>query len=78
MPRLGLKASDDFHQRPHGPNEEDCRMDLWEAIRTRRSVRAYKPEPLPRELIEKVMEADAWSRQRAAKFAERDICSRRG
>ena len=28
--------------------------------------------------IEKVMEADAWARQRAAEFAERDICSRRG
>ena len=28
--------------------------------------------------IEKVMEADAWARQRAAEFADRDICSRRG
>ena len=28
--------------------------------------------------IEKVMEADAWARQRAAEFAERDTCSRRG
>jgi 1-deoxy-D-xylulose-5-phosphate reductoisomerase len=28
--------------------------------------------------IEKVMEADVWARQRAAEFAERDICSRRG
>ena len=28
--------------------------------------------------IEKVMEADAWARQRAAEFAERDISSRRG
>lgn len=32
-------------------------MDLWEAIRTRRSVRAYRPEPPPRELVEKVLEA---------------------
>jgi nitroreductase len=32
-------------------------MDLWEAIRTRRSVRAYQPEPPPRALVEKVLEA---------------------
>jgi len=32
-------------------------MDLWEAIKTRRSVRAYKPDALPRELVEKVLEA---------------------
>jgi nitroreductase len=32
-------------------------MELWEALRTRRSIRGYKPEPLPREKIEKVLEA---------------------
>ena len=32
-------------------------MDLWAAIRTRRSIRAYKPDPVPRALIEKVLEA---------------------
>jgi nitroreductase len=32
-------------------------MELWEAIRTRRSVRAYRPEPVPRELVIKVLEA---------------------
>jgi len=32
-------------------------MDLWEAIRTRRSIRAYKPDPVPRALVEKVLEA---------------------
>jgi len=32
-------------------------MDLWEAIRTRRSIRAYKPDPVPRALAEKVLEA---------------------
>jgi nitroreductase len=32
-------------------------MDLMEAIRTRRSVRAYRPDPLPRALVEKVLEA---------------------
>jgi len=32
-------------------------MDLWEAIRTRRSIRAYKLDPVPRALAEKVLEA---------------------
>ncbi len=32
-------------------------MDLWEALRTRRSIRGYDPDPLPRELIEKVLDA---------------------
>lgn len=32
-------------------------MDLFEAIRTRRSIRAYKPDALPKALIEKVLDA---------------------
>jgi nitroreductase len=32
-------------------------MDLWEAIRTRRSVRSYRADPVPRALVEKVLEA---------------------
>ncbi len=32
-------------------------MDLWAALRTRRSIRAYEPDPVPREVIEKVLEA---------------------
>lgn len=30
-------------------------MELHEAIRTRRSIRAFKPEPPPRQLIEKIL-----------------------
>ena len=32
-------------------------MDLWEALRTRRSIRGYDPQPIPRETIEKVLDA---------------------
>jgi len=31
-------------------------MDLWEALRTRRSIRGFKPDAVPRERIEKVLE----------------------
>lgn len=32
-------------------------MDVFEAIRTRRSIRKYRPDPVPRELIERVLDA---------------------
>ena len=32
-------------------------MDVHEAIKNRRSVRAYKPDPIPEESLEKVLEA---------------------
>jgi nitroreductase len=32
-------------------------MELWEALRTRRSIRAYRPDPVPREQIERILEA---------------------
>ncbi|HOX07317.1 MAG TPA: nitroreductase family protein [Planctomycetota bacterium] len=32
-------------------------MDIWKAIATRRSVRAYRPDPLPRAVVEKVLDA---------------------
>jgi 1-deoxy-D-xylulose-5-phosphate reductoisomerase len=40
------------------------------------TMRAHTPFVI--DSVEKVMEADAWARQRAAEFAERDICSDRG
>ncbi|SFI81280.1 nitroreductase family protein [Thermoflavimicrobium dichotomicum] len=36
-------------------------MDVFEAIRTRRSVRKVKPDPVPQDLIEKVLEAATWA-----------------
>jgi len=32
-------------------------MDLYETIRTRRSVRAYRPDPVPEESLKRVLEA---------------------
>ena len=32
-------------------------MDIYEAIRTRRSVRAYRPYPIPEEVLTRVLEA---------------------
>jgi nitroreductase len=36
-------------------------MDVLEAIRTRRSIRRFKKEPVPPELIEKLLEAARWA-----------------
>jgi len=36
-------------------------MDLLEAIKGRRSARKYKPDPVPEETLQKVMEAVRWS-----------------
>ncbi len=36
-------------------------MDVLEAIRTRRTTKAYSAEPVPRELIEQVLEAAVWA-----------------
>jgi nitroreductase len=36
-------------------------MELLEAIRTRRAIRRFKPEPVPPELIEKMLEAARWA-----------------
>ncbi|NLY53473.1 MAG: nitroreductase family protein [Firmicutes bacterium] len=36
-------------------------MDLYQAIRERRSIRKYKPEPVPKDVILKVLEAANWA-----------------
>jgi nitroreductase len=36
-------------------------MDLLEAIRTRRSIRKYKKEPVPEEMLKQVLEAGRWA-----------------
>jgi 1-deoxy-D-xylulose-5-phosphate reductoisomerase len=41
-----------------------------------RTMDAHRPFVIDR--IEKVMEADAWARERAADFADRDIAAHRG
>ena len=32
-------------------------MDVYEAIRTRRSVRAYRPDPIPEDVLERILDA---------------------
>ncbi len=36
-------------------------MDVFEAIRGRRSVRRFKPDPVPDEDLEKILEAGIWA-----------------
>lgn len=36
-------------------------MDVLEAIRTRRSIRIYKPDPVPEEVLQKILEAGRWA-----------------
>ncbi len=36
-------------------------MELWEAVKGRRSVRAYTEEPLDRPLLERLVEAAIWA-----------------
>lgn len=36
-------------------------MELAEAVRGRRSIRRFKPDPVPREVLEKIMELAQWA-----------------
>jgi len=36
-------------------------MDVFEAIRGRRSVRRYKPDAVPKKLVEKILDAARWA-----------------
>ena len=36
-------------------------METLECIRTRRSIRKYKEDPIPNELLEKILEAGMWA-----------------
>ncbi|MGD2200703.1 MAG: nitroreductase family protein [Candidatus Bathyarchaeota archaeon] len=40
---------------------EEEKNPVLEAIKDRRSVRYYKPDPLPREVVDKVIEAGNWA-----------------
>jgi nitroreductase len=41
--------------------KEEIDMDLMEAIKGRRSIRKYKPDPIPEEAFRTLMEAVRWS-----------------
>ncbi len=36
-------------------------MDIIQAIRDRRSIRSFKPDPVPREILEQLIEVSRWS-----------------
>lgn len=36
-------------------------MDIWEALTTRRSIRRYLPDAIPRELVEQLLNAAIWA-----------------
>ena len=36
-------------------------MDVLEAIRTRRTTGAFTPDPVPREVVEELLEAPTWA-----------------
>ena len=36
-------------------------MDFWQAVYSRRSIRRFKPDPVPRELVNQVLHAGIWA-----------------
>jgi nitroreductase/NAD-dependent dihydropyrimidine dehydrogenase PreA subunit len=50
----GLDYERDFFELPAGPA---TKLPFLEMIRTRRAIRVYRQQPVPRELLEKVVEA---------------------
>ena len=36
-------------------------MDVYQCIRSRRTVRDYKPDPIPQELVRKILQAGRWA-----------------
>jgi F420 biosynthesis protein FbiB-like protein len=41
--------------------ERGSEKNLWEAIRNRRSIRRYRPDPVPHEVVEALLTAAIWS-----------------
>jgi nitroreductase/SAM-dependent methyltransferase len=57
-PVLADSTADLGESRPLG---ELPRMDFWEALYSRRSIRKFKPDPVPRALVDQVMHAGIWA-----------------
>ncbi len=36
-------------------------MDVYECIRTRRTVREFKPDPVPEAIVQKILQAGRWA-----------------
>lgn len=57
-PRLGPGAREHDEGEPVGPTPA---IGFWEALYGRRSIRKFKPDAVPRELVEQVMHAGIWA-----------------
>jgi nitroreductase/2-polyprenyl-3-methyl-5-hydroxy-6-metoxy-1,4-benzoquinol methylase len=57
-PPFGEKRDDADEGDPVGPTPA---FDFWRALYTRRSIRKFRPDPVPRELIDQVMHAGIWA-----------------
>ncbi|MFN0008527.1 MAG: nitroreductase family protein [Planctomycetota bacterium] len=57
-PTFGEKVADVDEGAPVGPTPP---VDFWKAIYERRSIRKFKPDRVPRELVEQVMHAGIWA-----------------
>jgi nitroreductase/SAM-dependent methyltransferase len=57
-PSFGEKRDDADEGAPIGPTPP---FDFWRAIYTRRSIRKFKPDRVPRELVDQVMHAGIWA-----------------
>jgi len=57
-PNFGEKTADVDEGTPVGPTPPH---DFWAAIYGRRSVRRFRPDPVPRELVDQVMHAGIWA-----------------
>jgi nitroreductase len=50
-----------MNYRINSNKKEERRVELMEAIKGRRSIRIYRPDPVPDEVLEKVFEGVRWS-----------------
>lgn len=57
-PQMGARPEDYDLGVPVGQAPE---MDFWTALYGRRSIRKFKPDPVPREAVEQVMHAGIWA-----------------
>lgn len=57
-PTFDAEAADDGTIRPLEPLPE---VGFWETLYSRRSIRKFKPDPVPRALVDQVMHAGIWA-----------------
>lgn len=58
QPVEGMAASDVDEGAPPGPTPA---RDFWDTLYTRRSIRRFKTDPVPRALVEQVLHAGIWA-----------------